>query len=32
MDAFDEISTIALKNFPIYERIVECKIDGLQNI
>ena len=32
MDAFDEISTVALKNFPIYERIVECKIDGLQNI
>ncbi len=32
MDAFDEISDIALKEYPLYEKIVECKIDGLQNI
>ena len=32
MEAFDEISTIALKDYPLYERIVDLKIDGLQNI
>ena len=32
MDAFDEVADIALKEFPLYEKIVECKIDGLQNI
>jgi hypothetical protein len=32
MEAFDEISEIALKDFPMYERIVTYKIDGLQNI
>ena len=32
MDAFDEIADIALKEYPLYEKIVECKIDGLQNI
>ncbi len=32
MDAFDEIADIALKDYPLYEKIVECKIDGLQNI
>lgn len=32
METFDEISTIALKNYPLYERLVECKIDGMQNI
>ena len=32
MDSFDEIADIALKEYPLYEKIVECKIDGLQNI
>lgn len=31
MLAFDEISDKALKEYPLYEKIVECKIDGLQN-
>ena len=29
---FDKISEEALKDYPLYERIVELKIDGLQNI
>ena len=32
MNAFDEIADVALKDYPLYEKIVECKIDGLQNI
>ena len=32
MEAFDEVSEIALKDFPLYERIVTYKIDGLQNV
>ena len=32
METFDEIADIALKDYPLYEKIVECKIDGLQNI
>ena len=32
MDAFDEIADVALKDYPLYEKIVECKVDGLQNI
>ena len=32
MEAFDKIADIALKEYPLYEKIVECKIDGLQNI
>lgn len=32
MEDFDAVSAAALAEFPIYERIVECKIDGLQNI
>ena len=32
MDAFDQIADIALKEYPLYDKIVECKIDGLQNI
>ena len=32
MESFDNISAVALKDYPMYERIVECKIDGLQNI
>lgn len=27
--SFDEIAELALKDFPLYEKIVECKIDGL---
>lgn len=29
---FDNISTIALKPYPLYERLVELKIDGLSNL
>ena len=32
MEDFDKISTDALKDYPMYERLVECKIDGLQNV
>lgn len=32
MEDFDNIADSALKNFPLYERIVDYKIDGLQNI
>ena len=32
MDAFDEIADAALKDYPLYDKIVECKIDGLQNV
>lgn len=32
MESFDHIADIALKNYPLYERLVECKVDGLQNI
>lgn len=32
MEDFDRISTNALKKYPMYERLVECKIDGLQNV
>lgn len=32
MESFDEIADVALKDYPLYEKIVECKIDGLQNI
>ena len=32
MESFDEVADIALKDYPLYEKIVECKIDGLQNI
>lgn len=28
---FDKISEKALEKYPIYQKIVECKIDGLQN-
>lgn len=31
MEAFDHVSSIALAPYPFYERIVELKIDGLQN-
>lgn len=29
---FDILCKKALKNYPLYDKIVECKIDGLQNI
>ena len=32
IESFDKIADLALKEYPLYERIVECKIDGLQNI
>ena len=32
MDEFDKVADAALKDYPLYERIVEYKIDGLQNI
>ena len=32
MQDFDNIADAALKNYPLYERIVEYKIDGLQNV
>jgi hypothetical protein len=32
MQAFDTLSDKALKDYPLYERIVDLKIDGLQNI
>ena len=32
METFDEISARALANYPLYERLVEYKIDGVQNI
>ena len=32
MDEFDKVADAALKDYPIYDRICEYKIDGLQNI
>lgn len=32
MEDFDRIADAALKDYPIYDKIVEYKIDGLQNI
>ena len=32
MESFDKVSTAALEEYPLYEEIVKCKIDGLQNI
>lgn len=29
MQDFDNICGKALENYPLYEKIVECKIDGL---
>jgi hypothetical protein len=31
MEEFDKISKKALQNHPLLYKIVECKIDGLQN-
>ena len=32
MHDFDDVADAALKDYPLYERIVEYKVDGLQNI
>lgn len=32
MHDFDDVADAALKEYPLYERIVEYKVDGLQNI
>ena len=32
MQDFDDVADAALKDYPLYERIVEYKVDGLQNI
>jgi hypothetical protein len=32
MQDFDEVAAAGLAEYPLYERIVEYKIDGLQNI
>lgn len=32
MQDFDVIADIALKDYPLYERIVEYKVDGMQNV
>jgi hypothetical protein len=32
MYAFEQLCDIALKDYPLYMRLVECKIDGMQNI
>ena len=32
IESFDEVADIALNEYPLYKKIVECKIDGLQNI
>ena len=32
MESFDVVSTIALKKFPLYEKLVIYKIDGMQNV
>lgn len=32
IESFDEVSTIALEKFPLYEKIVLYKIDGMQNV
>lgn len=32
MEDFDELAAAALSDYPMYERIVEYKVDGLQNI
>ena len=32
MEDFDNICKKALEDYPLYDKIVECKIDGLQNV
>ena len=31
LEEFDKVSAKALKPYPLYYRLVECKIDGMQN-
>jgi len=31
MEDFDRVATTALKDYPVYERIVELKVDKVQN-
>lgn len=31
MEDFDNLCTEALKDYPLYERIIECKVDGMKN-
>ena len=32
MEDFDKVATIALEDYPLYDRLVEYKVDGLQNV
>ena len=32
MEDFDQLAAVALSDYPMYERLVEYKIDGLQNV
>ena len=32
MEDFDNICTVALRDYPLYDRLVEYKVDGLQNV
>lgn len=32
MEDFDKVSAAALKKYPMYERLVQYKIDGMQNV
>jgi hypothetical protein len=32
METFNNIADAALKDYPLYERIIEYKVDGLQNL
>lgn len=32
IESFDDVSSRALADYPLYEKLVECKIDGKQNI
>ena len=32
LESFDELTTIALKDYPLYEKIVLYKVDGVQNV
>lgn len=32
MDEFDKVADAALKDYPMYDKLVEYKIDGLQNV
>lgn len=32
MEDFDKVSAAALKKYPMYEKLVQYKIDGMQNV